>query len=71
VTGAGLAKLAKHLPKDVEVVGEELWSPRAATLGQIAFAKYQAGLRTDFWKLVPQYFRKSAAEEKFDQGLLK
>ena len=71
VTGTGLAKLAKRLPKDVQIVQNELWLPRAATLGRLAFAKYQAGQRTDFWKLVPQYFRKSAAEEKFDQGLLK
>jgi len=70
-TGTGLVKLAIRLPKDVQVVAKDRWTPQAATLGRLAFAKYQSGLRSDFWKLVPQYFRKSAAEEKFDQGLLK
>lgn len=71
VTGTGLAKLAQRLPKDIQVVAQEYWTPQAAKLGTLAFAKYQSGLRSDFWKLTPQYFRKSAAEEKFDQGLLK
>ena len=71
VTGTGLAKLAKRVRQEVRIIAEEVWEPRAATLGKLALAKYQSGERSDFWKLVPQYFRKSAAEEKFDQGLLK
>ena len=71
VTGTGLAKLANRLPSGVQVIAEQSWVPQAATLGRIAFAKHQSGERADFWKLAPQYFRKSAAEEKFDQGLLK
>lgn len=71
VTGAGLNKLSNRLPNDVQVVARELWTPQAATLGKLAWAKYQAGRRSDIWTLAPQYFRKSAAEEKFDQGLLK
>ena len=71
VSGTGLAKLAKRLPNEVHVMAQEAWAPQAITLGRLAFAKYQAGERADYWKLVPQYFRKSAAEEKFDQGWLK
>ncbi|MDA1050224.1 MAG: tRNA (adenosine(37)-N6)-threonylcarbamoyltransferase complex dimerization subunit type 1 TsaB [Planctomycetota bacterium] len=71
VTGMGLVKLAKRLPSDIEVVAEEAWTLQAAMLGRLALAKYQSGERSDFWKLTPQYFRKSAAEETFDQGLLK
>lgn len=71
VSGTGLASLAKRLPHEVQVIAPEAWVPQAITLGRLAFAKYQAGERADYWKLVPQYFRKSAAEEKFDQGLLK
>ena len=68
VTGLGLTKLLKRLPVGVSVVPEEFWIPRATTLGQLALAKYESGERTDFWQLAPQYFRKSAAEEKFEQG---
>ncbi|MCA9143661.1 MAG: tRNA (adenosine(37)-N6)-threonylcarbamoyltransferase complex dimerization subunit type 1 TsaB [Planctomycetaceae bacterium] len=71
VTGPGLSKLAKHLPHGVQVVSDAAWAPQAITLGHLAFLKHQSGARTDFWTLAPQYFRKSAAEEKFDQGLLK
>ncbi|MEX0820126.1 MAG: tRNA (adenosine(37)-N6)-threonylcarbamoyltransferase complex dimerization subunit type 1 TsaB [Pirellulaceae bacterium] len=71
VTGTGLAKLSQRLPPTVRVVAEEAWGPTATTLGSLALAKYQAGERTDFWKLAPHYFRKSAAEEKFDQGLIR
>jgi len=71
VTGTGLTKLAKQVPPGVQVVPKTAWSPQAVTLGRLALARYQAGERSDYWKLAPQYFRKSAAEEKFDQGLLK
>ncbi|MBC8356476.1 MAG: tRNA (adenosine(37)-N6)-threonylcarbamoyltransferase complex dimerization subunit type 1 TsaB [Planctomycetes bacterium] len=71
VTGMGLSKLAEHLSTDINVVAEEAWAPQADTLGRLALAKYQSGERAHFWQLAPQYFRKSAAEEKFDQGLIK
>ncbi len=71
VTGPGLAKLMSRLPPGVTVIPEQAWAPRASTLGRLAAAKYKAGERSDFWTLAPQYFRKSAAEEKFDEGLLK
>lgn len=71
VTGTGLDKLAQRVQSDVQIVPKEAWAPRAVTLGGLALAKYRSGVRSDFWKLAPQYFRKSAAEEKFDQGLIK
>ncbi len=70
-TGAGLAKLENKLPSYIKVVPQDHWTPTAATLGLLGFAKHQRGETDDFWKLAPQYFRKSAAEEKFDQGLIK
>jgi hypothetical protein len=36
----------------------------AAAVGQVAWRAYQTGRRDDVWKLAPQYFRPSAAEEK-------
>ena len=71
VSGIGLAKLVKRLPSGVQVIAEQAWAPRAVTLGRLALAKYRRGERSDYWKLLPQYFRQSAAEEKFDQGLIK
>lgn len=71
VTGTGLAKLLRYVPSEVRVGPENSWQPQAATLGRLAFAKYRSGMRNDVWQLAPEYYRKSAAEEKFDQGLLK
>ncbi len=71
VTGPGLLKLLDQLPSHVEIVPQERWTPTAAKLGLLGLAKFHLGETADFWKLTPQYFRKSAAEEKFDQGLLK
>jgi hypothetical protein len=48
----------------VTVVDEACWTPRAETVGQLAYRKYLAGERGDVWQLAPQYFRPSAAEEK-------
>lgn len=67
VTGPGLHKLSARLPQNVTVIDEALWHPKAATVGQIGYRQYQQGRRDDLWRLVPQYFRKSAAEEKHEQ----
>ena len=42
------------------------WSPRAAVVGRLAARDYARGRRDDLWKLAPRYFRRSAAEEKWD-----
>ena len=67
VAGPGLVKLAGRLPPQVTALEEHLWAPRAATVGRLAFEHHRAGRRDDLWQLVPQYFRKSAAEEKWEQ----
>lgn len=64
VTGPGLSKIRSRLPPNVRVVDEQLWQLRASTVGQIGYRNFQQGRRDDVWKMVPQYFRRSAAEEK-------
>ena len=66
VTGPGLKKLEGRLPAGVHVIDRSLWTPMAATVGRIGYQHYQSGQRDDFWKLVPNYFRRSAAEEKLE-----
>jgi hypothetical protein len=52
------------LPAGVQIIDRSLWTPMAATVGRIGFQHFQSGQRDDFWKLVPNYYRRSAAEEK-------
>ena len=68
ISGPGLAKLANRLPGSVHVLERALWSPRAVTVGRLAWQQYQSGRRDDVFTLVPQYFRPSAAEEKRQQA---
>jgi tRNA threonylcarbamoyladenosine biosynthesis protein TsaB len=64
VSGAGLKKLGPRLPAGIRVAAEPLWTPTAAVLGRLGYADFCGGRRDDIWQFVPQYFRKSAAEEK-------
>jgi tRNA threonylcarbamoyladenosine biosynthesis protein TsaB len=64
VTGPALRRLAAQLPHGVTAAPSESWQPLAATLGSVAWSGYQSGRRDDLWKLVPNYYRASAAEEK-------
>ncbi|HKD36973.1 MAG TPA: tRNA (adenosine(37)-N6)-threonylcarbamoyltransferase complex dimerization subunit type 1 TsaB [Pirellulales bacterium] len=64
VTGPALEKLASQIPSNPIVVHTDRWSPKAATVGQVGWGRYQAGQRDDLRQLVPLYFRLSAAEEK-------
>lgn len=64
VSGPGLQKLVDRLPADVNCVPIENWEPRAATIGRLGWRQFQSGRRDDLWRLVPHYFRQSAAEEK-------
>ncbi len=66
VTGPGLARLAGRLPPGVRALAPCDWSPRAAVVGRLAARDYARGRRDDLWKLAPRYFRRSAAEEKWD-----
>jgi tRNA threonylcarbamoyladenosine biosynthesis protein TsaB len=64
VVGPALKRLATRLPAGVEMLAEEYWQPMAIAVGQVAWHAYQAGQRDDIWKLAPNYYRLSAAEEK-------
>ena len=66
VSGSGLGRLSVALPAALQVVEPDQWEPRAATVGKLALWRYQAGQRDDFWQLTPRYYRKSAAEEKWE-----
>jgi tRNA threonylcarbamoyladenosine biosynthesis protein TsaB len=64
VTGPALKRLASRLPAGVIALPEPSWQPTATAVGQVAWKKYQAGHRDDVWRLSPNYYRPSAAEEK-------
>lgn len=66
VAGPGLSKWASRLPTHVRVLDQQLWTPRAALVGQLADRYHREGRRDDLWKLVPHYSRRSAAEERWD-----
>ena len=67
VSGSGLQRVAGELPAAVQVVATAQWEPRAATVAEMALWRYQEGQRDDFWQLTPRYYRKSAAEEKWER----
>lgn len=67
VSGPALANLAGKLPDNVTIVDQQLWLPTAVVAGRLAVERYQRGERDDLWKLVPNYFRQSAAEEKWEK----
>ncbi len=64
VCGPPLEKLSPRLPAGVIAASSDRWQPRAATVGQLAFARAAAGEFDDLWQLVPSYVRLSAAEER-------
>jgi tRNA threonylcarbamoyladenosine biosynthesis protein TsaB len=66
VTGPGLVRLADRLPQGVEALDQRFWHPRAALVAELAVRYHAQGRRDDLWKLVPRYYRRSAAEEKWD-----
>jgi len=64
VTGPALNRLATRLPTGIATTSSELWQPMADAVGQVAWRIYRAGQRDDIWRLSPNYYRASAAEEK-------
>ncbi len=64
VCGRGVARMRDRLDEGVHVADEAVWEPQAETVGRLAKRLHDEGGRDDFWKLSPQYFRQSAAEEK-------
>ncbi|MEN6450256.1 MAG: tRNA (adenosine(37)-N6)-threonylcarbamoyltransferase complex dimerization subunit type 1 TsaB [Thermoguttaceae bacterium] len=66
VAGPVLGRLRDRLPAGVLALPPERWPPRAAVVGRLAARYYDQGRRDDLWKLAPRYFRRSAAEEKWE-----
>jgi tRNA threonylcarbamoyladenosine biosynthesis protein TsaB len=67
ISGPVLHRLADEIPSNVSIVDRAIWAPKATTVGSIAQRRYLAGDRDDVWQLVPHYFRKSAAAEKWEK----
>jgi tRNA threonylcarbamoyladenosine biosynthesis protein TsaB len=65
VSGPAIRQLLARIPPSVHILPEQLWLPTASAVGHLAARNYAAGVRDDLWKLVPQYYRRSAAEEKW------
>ena len=61
VTGPVLKKIKETLPAHTQTEAEENWAPRAESVAQLAAT---ASPLDSPLKLMPQYFRLSAAEEK-------
>jgi tRNA threonylcarbamoyladenosine biosynthesis protein TsaB len=66
VAGPGLDRVRGRVPAGVVLLPPESGLPRAATVGRVGYLAYRAGSRDDLWSLQPDYYRKSAAEEKRD-----
>lgn len=64
VAGPPLSKLAARLPEGVLVADEPQWSPAAGAVARLAIELHRRGAAVDPLALVPNYYRKSAAEEK-------
>ena len=64
VSGPPLGKLAGELPPGVAAAPESNWVPQASAVARLGLAAYLRGDVTDPIQLVPQYYRRSAAEEK-------
>ena len=64
VSGPGVSLVADKLPDGVVVAPEKEWRPRADTLALLAGEAVNAGHGVEPWRLLPDYYRLSAAEEK-------
>jgi tRNA threonylcarbamoyladenosine biosynthesis protein TsaB len=66
VSGAGLESLQAQLPAETIVSPADTWPPTALTVARLGLDRYQSHGPDELWKLVPTYYRKSAAEEKLE-----
>jgi tRNA threonylcarbamoyladenosine biosynthesis protein TsaB len=64
VIGPVLNRLAPRLPAGVVALPEDQCQPTAAAVGRVAWQAWRSGRRDDLWKLAPNYYRPSYAEEK-------
>jgi tRNA threonylcarbamoyladenosine biosynthesis protein TsaB len=67
VAGPVLRGLSHELPKGVRVLDPRYWSPTAAAIGRLAARRFARGERDDLWALAPRYYRRSAAEERWER----
>ncbi|MEK6249919.1 MAG: tRNA (adenosine(37)-N6)-threonylcarbamoyltransferase complex dimerization subunit type 1 TsaB [Planctomycetales bacterium] len=68
VAGPALESLKNRLPEHVELTDQRCWQPQAQWVGRLGWQHYLDGQRTDCWEMVPEYFRKSAAEENTEKA---
>lgn len=66
-SGPGLAKLGERAGL-ATIVDQSLWPATAQAIGELGWRFYQAGQRDDIWRLQPEYYRRSAAEERRGPG---
>jgi tRNA threonylcarbamoyladenosine biosynthesis protein TsaB len=64
VTGPATRRILARLPDTITLIPDANWQPTAEAVGYVGWRAHQAGQRDDIWKLVPHYYRQSAAEEK-------
>ncbi len=68
VTGPGLTKYEPLLGGRCRVLPPETWTPQAAVIAELGRRQFESGQTPDMWTLEPFYLRKSAAEERRDDG---
>ena len=68
VAGLPLKMLGERLPPGVSPADESCWAPQAEYVGQLGYLTFVKGQCVPPLQLVPQYHRKSAAEEKADSS---
>lgn len=64
VVGPPLSKLQRDLPAEACAVDRAFWHPRASVVASVGRQEFATGRRDDPLQLVPNYYRRSAAEEK-------
>ena len=64
VSGPPMKSLSIDVPDGVTVADESLWSPAATSVARLGYSLYCRAETIDPMQLVPDYYRKSAAEEK-------
>lgn len=66
IAGPGLLR-RKEQACAAQLVDETLWTPTAEAVGRVGMAKFESHGADDLWGLVPNYYRKSAAEERLEK----
>ncbi|MDA1016664.1 MAG: tRNA (adenosine(37)-N6)-threonylcarbamoyltransferase complex dimerization subunit type 1 TsaB [Planctomycetota bacterium] len=69
VAGSCIEQLRDQLPATATIAALRSHSPTAESVGQIGQRMIADGRTADMWKLVPLYFRRSAAEENWERRL--